>query len=111
MEGRTQDYGGIGWAVKQMLNGQPMRRLAWNASGPEYVAYVPAGAVQIPQKFGAGNDTGPWLVAKLRSKGLVSWTATHADLMASDWQIAATAAMQDRGSQTQEQTSLQPTET
>jgi len=90
MEGPSQKPGSIGWAVASLTLGQPVRRKGWNGN-PLYVAYVPKGAVQIPQKFGQGNDTGPFLVANLRNKGLVSWTITHSDLIATDWEPAGPA--------------------
>jgi len=109
MEGQTQDYGGIGWAVKQMLDGHQMKRKGWNPMGPEWVAYVPAGSTNIPQKFAGGAATGPFLVAKLQGKGVVSWTVTHSDLMARDWQLVGSPLTQTKGSH--EVSSLQPTET
>ena len=94
MEGHTKDFGLIGWAVKQMHNGSYAKRRAWK--NVEWVAYVPPGAVQIPHKFAAGNDTGPFLVAKVAA-GLVAWQPTQADLLAVDWQVVAEPASEDRG--------------
>jgi hypothetical protein len=102
VEGNTQHYGTIGWAVKQMLNGDKVKRKNWGAS-PEWIAYVPKGGVQIPQKFAGGHDTGPFLVASLKNRGIVPWTVTHADLLAGDWEIVATSATHDKGSQEQSQ--------
>jgi hypothetical protein len=70
-----------------MLNGHPMRRKGWQGR-IEFVAYVPAGSVQVPQKFAAGNDTGPFLVIKRKHGPLASWTITQADLLADDWEMS-----------------------
>jgi hypothetical protein len=70
-----------------MLHGHPMRRKGW-VGRIDFVAYVPKGAVQVPQKFAGGNDTGPFLVIKRRHSGeLAPWTITQADLLADDWEM------------------------
>jgi hypothetical protein len=86
MEGtKTIDYGGIGWAVNHMRHGHKMRRRMWQ--NIEWVAYVPQGATQIPQKFANAHPSGDFLVAKAKDGGLVPWTATQADLLAGDWEM------------------------
>lgn len=107
MEGHTQEFGAIGWAVKMMLDGHQMKRQAWNPMGPEWVAYVPKGAVAIPHKFTVGNETGPFLVIKRRNKPITTWTITADDLLATDWKIESSPVSAEMS----KQTSLQPTET
>lgn len=87
MEGnKTLDYGAIGWAVNHMRHGHRVRRKNWNASNL-WVAYVPAGSVQVPQKFGAGYNVQPFLIMKTANDELVPWLCSQTDMLADDWEL------------------------
>lgn len=86
MEARTIDYGAIGWAVNHMRHGHRMRRRGWNASNL-WVSFVPAGSVSIPQKFGDGLNTLPFLAMKTAQDEIVPWLASHTDILADDWEM------------------------
>ena len=85
MEAKTQGYGTIGWAVSAMRYSYKARPKGWPSS-KQYVAYVPAGSVQIPQKFGGGEQVAEWLVISIGGE-LQSWQASSADLLADDWEV------------------------
>ena len=84
MEAKTQGYGTIGWALSAAQHGHQITRKGWNAKNL-WVAYVPAGSLQIPQKFGSGYGTTAALVMKTAQDELIPWLASQADLLAQDW--------------------------
>lgn len=87
MEGnKTQDYGGIGWAVNHARHGHKVRRRGWNAKNL-WVSFVPAGSVQVPQKFGDGKNVQPFLVMRTAEDTLVPWLCSQTDLLAADWEL------------------------
>lgn len=71
----------IGWAVKEMQNGEKVRRTGWNGKGMWL-------ALQTPDA--ESKMTKPYVY--IRTAGdigeLVPWNASQADLLATDWEIA-----------------------
>jgi len=63
-----------------------MRRKGWNAPGL-WVTYVPAGSVQVPQKFGDGMNVSAFLVMKTADDRLIPWLASQSDLLENDWEL------------------------
>jgi hypothetical protein len=70
----------IGWAVKQMQNGEKVRRSGWNGKGQSL-------AVQVPD---AGSmNTLPYIYLRTAQGERVPWTCSQTDLLAIDWEIAS----------------------
>lgn len=86
MEGETKKFGTIGWAVKQLHNGSRVRRRGWS-SLKTWVAYIPPGAAQLPNKMADGYPTGPMLVLRTSDDEIAQWTCATADLLATDWEM------------------------
>jgi hypothetical protein len=87
MEARTVDYGGIGWAVNHLRLGHRMRRRGWNGRDM-WIAFVPDGSTQIPQKYADGLPVNSVLVMKGVDGHLAAWLCSQTDLLASDWEMA-----------------------
>lgn len=85
---REAKYGDIGWAVAQLRLGHKLRRRGWNGKNM-WLAYVPAGAVQIPQKFGEGLPTKAHLVMKTPDDEIVAYPISTNDILSEDWELAA----------------------
>lgn len=67
---------GIGWAVKELQNGQRVCRAGWNGRGMFLRLQLPvAGSMTLPfvYMYTAQGDTVPWL-------------CSQTDLLAADWQ-------------------------
>ena len=84
--------GTIGWAVKQMLNGEKVRRAGWNGKGM-WLGYVAAGqwglGSEAPYDYGkVGNKLLPWIGMKTADEAFVPWLCSQSDLLAIDWEIA-----------------------
>lgn len=84
---------GIGWAVKEMLNGSAITRKGWNGKdmfvyyvkGNEYLATSPV-AKQV------WGDNGlvpylPYVAMKTVQNNVVPWLCSQSDLLATDWEI------------------------
>jgi hypothetical protein len=84
----------IGWAVKQMHNGERVRRSGWDAKGM-YIFLVPGSEFQVnrPPLMGIYPE-GTWVtyhahVDMFTAQGyVVPWLCSQADLLATDWEIA-----------------------
>lgn len=98
------DSNGIGWAVKQMRNGDKVRRAGWNGKGmfivimpelrlPPHSSQEPGAKVNDRTAKHIGPD------APLNSRPYVAlhnaagewqpgWVCSQADLLAMDWEIA-----------------------
>lgn len=97
--------GGIGWAVKQVLDGQKVRRAGWSGKGM-FIVYM--SRLQLPPYNTQGTDRkvndrtakfigedqpldsqpyiAMWTAAKQWQPG---WLCSQTDLLAMDWEIAA----------------------
>ncbi len=81
--------GTIGWAVKQLLDGERLIRAGWNGKGmwialqwPDENSKMtePYIYIEYPEKSDAG--------LKLREKPYrIPWLCSQADLLATDWQV------------------------
>jgi hypothetical protein len=66
----------IGWAVKQMQNGNRVARAGWNGRGMHL-------SLQVPD---AGSKmTLPYVYMYTAQGDLVPWLCSQADLLATDW--------------------------
>ena len=69
---------GIGWAVKQMLNGSRVSREGWNGPGQ---------SLQIQQSDENSKMTLPYIYITTVQGDLVPWLASQTDILALDWFI------------------------
>ncbi len=67
----------IGWAVKEMQDGQKVRRSGWNGKNMYLMLQVPDAhsKMTLPYMYTAQGDLVPWL-------------CSQTDLLATDWEIA-----------------------
>jgi len=70
--------GDIGWAVKQMQDGQFVQRGGWNGKG-QYLG------IQIPDALSANSLPYVWI--RTVQKQRVPWVCSQTDLLATDWQV------------------------
>ncbi len=68
----------IGWAIKQMQNGEKVQRSGWNGKG----MYL---KLQIPDEH--SKMTLPYVYMKTADNNLVPWLCSQTDLLATDWQV------------------------
>ena len=71
---------GIGWAVKQMQDGQKVTRKGWNGKGQWL-------ALQVPDANSA--NTIPYVYIHPTQGGRVPWVCSQTDLLAIDWEVAS----------------------
>ena len=93
------DIQGIGWAVKQMQNGDRVRRSGWNGKGM-WLALVrgsqwdlsaglePKLSNQGAQLEGGYGYRGSFIAMRAADGMLVPWLCSQTDLLAADWEIA-----------------------
>ena len=83
---------GIGWAVKEMLDGKKVRRAGWNGKGM-FIYHVPANS--YPAQTGAAkshfgeNALVPYkayVAMKTADNDVVPWLCSQTDLLATDWE-------------------------
>ena len=67
---------GIGWAIKQMYDGQRVTRCGWNGRGMWL-------ALQVPDEH--SKMTLPYIYMRTAQGDLVPWLASQTDLLAMDW--------------------------
>jgi len=92
---------GIGWATKQMLNGERVRRRGWNAKNM-WIAYSPGNPALPAAQFwsvagrnfamdnGGTAEVLPTIILKTADdKILIGWHCSVTDQLAMDWEIAA----------------------
>ncbi len=72
----------IGWAVKQMHNGERVRRSGWNGKGM-WLALANFATLE------SGSHTLPFVYMATVQGDLVPWLCSQTDLLAADWEIAA----------------------
>ena len=70
----------IGWAIKQMQDGQKVMRSGWNGKN----MYL---ALQVPDAN--SKMTLPYVYMYTAQGDLVPWLCSQTDLLASDWSIAS----------------------
>ena len=84
---------GIGWAVKEMQNGEKVQRAGWNGKGM-FLYYVPPG--EYPARTGVakaewGEDAlvpyQAYIAMKTVQGTVVPWLCSQTDLLAMDWEI------------------------
>ena len=69
----------IGWAVKEMHNGEKVRRSGWNGKGMWLALQVP----DENSKMGL-----PYVYMSTVDGKLVPWLCSQTDLLATDWELA-----------------------
>lgn len=67
---------GIGWAIKQLRDGELVCREGWNGKGMWL-------ALQRPDEH--SKMTEPYVYMKTAQGGLIPWLCSQADLLATDW--------------------------
>jgi hypothetical protein len=70
--------GTIGWAIKQMQNGDKVARSGWNGKS----MYL---ALQVPDTN--SKMTLPYVYMYTAQGDLVPWLCSQTDLLATDWSI------------------------
>lgn len=70
---------GIGWAIKQMWNGQKVCRSGWNGKNMYLMLQVPDAHSKM---------TLPYVYMCTAQGSLVPWLCSQTDLLATDWSIA-----------------------
>lgn len=80
----------IGWALKQMHDGQRVRRVGWNGKGMWLMlvnqwSFGVAGGRPMPDNW-AGVL--PFIVMFTADGSMVPWLCSQTDLLALDWQVA-----------------------
>lgn len=76
------EYNEIGWAVKQMQNGDRVTRAGWN--GPSQYLEM-----QTPDEN--SKMTLPYVYIRTVQGDLVPWLCSQTDLLARDWGVVAHA--------------------
>ena len=71
---------GIGWAVKQLDNGERICRHGWNGKGMWL-------ELQMPDAH--SKMTEPYVYLKTVQDKLIPWNCSQADLLATDWEVLA----------------------
>jgi hypothetical protein len=69
----------IGWAVKQLQNGDRVARSGWNGRGMWLELQVPDGKSKM---------TLPYVYMSTAQGDLVPWLCSQTDLLATDWEMA-----------------------
>lgn len=77
--GRPMEPRSIGWAVKQMYAGIPVRRSNWNGRGM---------SIQIQLPCITSKMTQPYVFIRTVQGDLIPWLCSQADLLATDWEPA-----------------------
>lgn len=70
---------GIGWAVKEMQNGNRVRRSGWNGKGMWLALQTP----DVSSKMGL-----PYVYISTVDGKFVPWFCSQTDLLAVDWELA-----------------------
>jgi Protein of unknown function (DUF2829) len=70
--------GTIGWAIKQMQNGEHVCRSGWNGRN----MYL---ALQVPDVN--SKMTLPYVYMRTAQGDLVPWLCSQTDLLATDWSV------------------------
>jgi len=73
----SEIFNTIGWAIKQMHNGEKVRRKSWNEKGMWL-------ALQVPDEH--SKMSLPYVYMKTADNKLVPWICSQNDLLAIDWE-------------------------
>ena len=83
----------IGWAIKQMRNGEKVARAGWNGKGM-FLFLVPGSTFTVnrPPLLGIypeGTEISyqPHVDMKTTQGTVVPWLASQSDLLATDWEV------------------------
>jgi hypothetical protein len=76
----TGEVHDIGWTVKQMRNGDRVRRAGWNGKGMWLELFQPSVDAHVM--------TLPYVFMSTVQGDLVPWLCSQTDLLATDWEIA-----------------------
>lgn len=88
----------IGWAVKQLQNGERVRRCGWNGKGT-WLVLIRGSEWDMPRakdlklsEAGGLKDGYQWRADFVAMRpvggGLIPWLCSQSDLLATDWEIA-----------------------
>ena len=84
----------IGWAVKQMHDGERVRRAGWNGKGM-FLFLVPGSTFQVNRHpllgiypEGTTINYHAHVDMKTATGEIVPWLCSQSDLLATDWEIA-----------------------
>jgi hypothetical protein len=69
----------IGWAVKELWNGEPVRRAGWHGKGMW---------LQLQKPDEHSKMTLPYVYLTTPTGDLVPWLCSQTDLLANDWELA-----------------------
>lgn len=69
---------GIGWAVKQLCNGESVVRTGWNGQG-QFLT------LQVPDEH--SKMSLPYVYITTVQGDRVPWLASQTDLLATDWEV------------------------
>lgn len=69
----------IGWAIKEMRQGNKVRRAGWNGKGMHLMLQVPDTNSKM---------TLPYVYMYTVTSDLVPWLCSQTDLLATDWELA-----------------------
>jgi hypothetical protein len=85
----------IGWAVKQMHNGDRVRRAGWNGKGM-FLFLVPGSTFKVNRApllgiYPEGTEINyhAHVDMKTATGEIVPWLCSQSDLLATDWELAA----------------------
>lgn len=80
----------IGWAVKEMHNGEKVRRAGWNGKGMwlQYVSSGWSGPALPGCPIPADCESAPFIAMKTADNKFVPWLCSQTDLLATDWELA-----------------------
>ena len=82
-ENANQTKHGIGWAVKQLLNGSKVARENWNGKNQFLFLF---GESSFTAE-GVTYDTRPYVAIKPVDDRIAPWICSATDLLATDWNI------------------------
>jgi len=74
----SEKFNTIGWAIKEMHNGEKVRRKGWNGKGMWL-------ALQVPDEH--SKMSLPYVYMKTADNKLVPWLCSQTDLLAIDWEL------------------------
>lgn len=78
------EFNEIGWAVKQMWNGDKVQRQGWNGKGMWLFLVRDWDVRNEPPLQG---PTRPFVAMKTVDGAVVPWLCSQSDLLATDWEI------------------------
>ena len=83
----------IGWAIKQMRNGEKVARAGWNGKGM-FLFLVPGSTFTVNRApllgiYPEGTEISyqPHVDMKTTQGTVVPWLASQSDLLATDWEV------------------------